>query len=271
MVLDSKTADKIKAFVYQKPRTILEIAQMLGKSWKTADRYVGDVIEQEGNIGIRVFRGGTRGALKIVYWDNIERIYSTRLQEQILKIIERGLEKTDFYFSDIYQYVDSKKRRAYVEKRDNYDWLAPMLNKAQNEILLFSGNGSWVNRKGVVKTLESLSTKNCTIRVLVRIDLVGIKNIERLLTINDRMKKDFIEVRHVRQPLRGVIIDEKIGIFKDVLMASNKVNEIQEDITTYYEIHDKYWIQWLKNVFFKKFQSGIPATKRLEDLNSIKK
>ena len=270
MVLDPKTADKIKAFVYQKPRTILEIAQLIEKSWKTADRYVGDIIEQEGNLSIRVFRGGTRGALKIVYWENVERIYSTRLQEQILKLIEIGLEKEDFYFSDIYQYVDNKKRSAHIEKREDYDWLASLLSKAEQEILCFSGNASWVNGKGVVKTLEGLSTKNCSIKVLVRIDLTGIKNIERLLAINDRMKKDFIDVRHVRQPLRGFVVDDNLGEFKDVLRASDKVNEAKEDLITYYDIHDKYWIQWLKNVFFKKFQSGIPATKRLEDLNSIK-
>ena len=270
MVLDSKTADKIKAFVYQQPRTILEIAQYIGKSWKTADRYVGELIEREGNLAIRVFRGGTRGALKIVYWDNIEKIYSTRLQEQILKMIERGLEKRDFYFSDIYQYVNKKKRSASIKKQDNYDWLAPLLGRAKQEVLCFSGNASWINGKDVVRTLEKLSTKNCTVKVLTRIDINGRKNIERLLAINDRMKKDFIDVRHVRQPLRGFIVDNNLGKFKDILRGSKKVNEVQKDLTTYYEIYESYWLQWLKNVFFKKFQSGIPATKRLEDINSIK-
>ncbi|MBD3203055.1 hypothetical protein GF327_02075, partial [Candidatus Woesearchaeota archaeon] len=61
MVLDSKTRDKIKSFVYQKPRTVNEIAELVDRSWRTADRYVKAIMETTGEISMRVFREGTRG------------------------------------------------------------------------------------------------------------------------------------------------------------------------------------------------------------------
>ena len=85
MVLDNKTIEKIKSLVYQKPCTIQEIAQTLEKNWRTANRYVKQIMLRTGQIRVRTFREGTRGAIKIVYWNNTEKIYSTDVQEKLFK------------------------------------------------------------------------------------------------------------------------------------------------------------------------------------------
>jgi hypothetical protein len=103
MVLDSKIAKQINDFVYTKPRSILEIAQFIGKNWRTADSYVEKISNEQGTISTRTFRGGTRGALKIVYWNTIDRIHSSSFQEKLFRKIESGIEKTDFDPLDIYQ------------------------------------------------------------------------------------------------------------------------------------------------------------------------
>ena len=67
-MLDTKTIKKINDFVYTKPRTIQEIAHLIRKNWRTANNYVDKIAKESGAISVRTFRGGTRGALKIVYW-----------------------------------------------------------------------------------------------------------------------------------------------------------------------------------------------------------
>ncbi|MEK6845578.1 MAG: hypothetical protein AABY26_02370, partial [Nanoarchaeota archaeon] len=66
-MLDSAITKKIEEVVYAKPRSIQEIAQLLNKNWRTADRYIEEIEKNFGTISTRTFRGGTRGALKIVF------------------------------------------------------------------------------------------------------------------------------------------------------------------------------------------------------------
>ena len=47
------------------------------KNWRTADRYVDEIEKSFGTLSTRVFRGGTRGALKIVFWSSVEKIRGT--------------------------------------------------------------------------------------------------------------------------------------------------------------------------------------------------
>ena len=115
MVLDTQTMEKIKALVYQRPRNINEIAIALNKNWRTVDRYIEEITQKTGSIKTLTFREGTRGALKIVYWNNTEKIYSTDIQEELFKKIEMGISKSDFSPFEIYQYIDSDKRKGYYE------------------------------------------------------------------------------------------------------------------------------------------------------------
>ena len=69
-------------FVYARPRTIQEISQLIDKNWRTADRYVDKIAKEEGTLAVRTFRGGTRGALKVVYW-NLNPSISSSFQGRI--------------------------------------------------------------------------------------------------------------------------------------------------------------------------------------------
>ena len=73
-MLDNQIIKKVNDFVYSKPRSINEVAQHIGKNWRTADRYVEQISEEDGSISAKIFRGGTRGALKIVFWNNFKLI-----------------------------------------------------------------------------------------------------------------------------------------------------------------------------------------------------
>ena len=72
-MLSSEVIKKIEDFVYEKPRSIQEIAEYIKKNWRTADRYIQEIEKNFGTISTKVFREGTRGALKIVYWSAVEK------------------------------------------------------------------------------------------------------------------------------------------------------------------------------------------------------
>ena len=119
-MLDGQIIDKIEQFVFKSPRTIQEISELLGKNWRTADKYVAKIVENYGTIGVKVFRGGTKGALKIVYWAGVENASNTVFQEELETEIMQGREKYDFYPFDMYQFVNDKKKNISVnEKSDN--------------------------------------------------------------------------------------------------------------------------------------------------------
>ena len=95
-MLESAMVKQVVGFVQAKPRTIQEIAHLLQKNWRTADRYVEQIATEQGSIATRIFREGTRGALKLVYYVNSERIASTEFQERLLQRILAGTKKFDF-------------------------------------------------------------------------------------------------------------------------------------------------------------------------------
>ncbi|GIU69952.1 MAG: hypothetical protein KatS3mg002_1188 [Candidatus Woesearchaeota archaeon] len=148
-MLDTQTTKKIIDFVYIKPRSIQEIAQHIQKNWRTADAYVDKIIKEQGLLATRVFREGTRGALKIVFWNNIEKIHSSEFQERLFKRIENAKRKNDFSPFDIYQYVSEDKRYAFLEEQTE-DTITPKQNlvgalrSAERQLMIFSGNLSWV-------------------------------------------------------------------------------------------------------------------------------
>ena len=274
MVLEKEAIKKIEDFVRQKPRAVDEIAKMLQVSWRTADRYVDD-ISSRGSIAVRVFRGGTRGALKIVYWTATEIPPFTDLQDELWKKIEAGRTKYDFSALEMYQYVDEGRRNAYLEPRVERFVFADkrmneLLEKAEKEVFLFSGNSTWINypeSKGVV---EKLAKEGVSIKVLSKIDATGIHNVEKLLAINRRVGKDMIEIRHVAHPLRGYIIDDKICKLRELTKPDPERDELKQGIMINYEIYDPDWIDWAKKVWWKLYNKGVPVTRRLEALKSIK-
>ncbi len=276
-MLDNKTIKKINDFVYIKPRTIEEIARLIKKSWKTADRYVEKIMRENGTISVRTFRKGTRGALKIVYWRNIEKIHSTEFQERLLKKIETA-KKMDFSPFDIYQYVDAEKRNAVIvnaEKERIHDKIKDHLKRAQNQVLSFSGNLSWINvrERGekIIDIIEDLARNNVSIRVLTRVTIDSMRNVKKLLQINEIVGKNMIEIRHREQPLRGFVIDDKVARFREMLNPLDyQKGELDERILLFYEIYDEDWIEWCQKVFWYLFRTAMPAEKRMENINSIR-
>ena len=100
-------------------------------------------------------------------------------------------------------------------------------------------------------------------------DIAGIENVEKVLSLNFKNKKEFIEIRHREQPLRAFIIDNKIFRIKEVLEPVGKNKELKKKISIYYTIKDKEWAEWLSKIFFKMFNQSVDANKRINELNKI--
>ncbi len=279
MVFTSKIAKEINDFVYVKPRTVQEIALLIGKNWRTANSYVDKIISEMGTLSVRTFREGTRGALKIVYWSNIERIHSTAFQEKLMGKIEAGRRKEDFSPFDIYQYVDTGKRNAFYEYRKDTKLtsgqnLIPFLESTDKQLLVFSGNLSWLNltEKDVplVKVAEELVRRGVSIKVVSRVDMAGMDNVQTLLAMNEIVGRELVEIRHVEQPLRGFVVDTREARFREEKATKTyRKGELAGDVAIFYEIFDEEWVEWLRKVFFNMFSTAVPAQKRISDLRSI--
>jgi len=280
-MLDLKTIKKINEFVYKRPRTINEIALLLRKNWRTADRYIAQLMKEQGTLSIRIFREGTRGALKIVYWNNIEQIHSTEFQQRLFEQIRSGKNKNDFSPSEIYQYIDEKNKAARIltdeqyAAKENFERYMNLLKSAESQILFFSGNLTWSNMnhhdKKIRSVIEELAEDNIPSKILTRVEIPGIDNIKNILAINNRLGKDMINVRHCFQPLRATIVDNKVAIFKESQDPKDYAGEeLKEKITVIYYIYDKDWIEWLQKVFWNLYRVSISANKRVKDIEDMK-
>ena len=277
-MLDSQTIKKIEDFVYSQPRSIQEIALHIGKSWRTADRYTREIEKEFGTITTKTFRGGTRGALKIVYWSSVEKVSSSIFQEKLEEEIMRLKKKEDFSAFEIYQHVSSDKKKATIEKKEKEDEtnlkeLKDYMEKATKQILIFSGNLSWVNLENkkisFFGELDKLVKRNISIKILSRVDLAGLENIRKALSLNFKHGKEIVEIRHCEQPLRAIIIDKKIARLKEIKEPTGKINELNKRLYIFYTIKDKEWIDWLSRIFWKLFSNSIDANKRIEELRKL--
>lgn len=275
-MLDSQVISKIEEFVYSKPRSIQEIAEQIGKNWRTADRYVGEIEKNFGTISTRVFRGGTRGALKIVFWASVEKISPSIFQEKLEHEIFSCKRKEDFSAFDIFQHVPDKNRKIIIKDKEEegIEEFSNLLLGAQKQILFFSGNLSFINltnrKKDMSEIFEKLADKKTVMKVLCRVDLAGKENIEKVLSLNSRYGRNIIEIRHDVNPLRGTIIDGKFIRLKEVKEPTGKINELNKKAFIFYNISDKSWADWLSKIFWKKFSNSMDANKRLEHLKQIK-
>jgi hypothetical protein len=258
------------------------------KNWRTADSYVDKIIKEQGNLSVRTFREGSRGALKIVYWNNVEKIHSNDFQERLFKKIEIAKDKKDFSPFDIYQYVDPSKRRAFLEQQSEYTITAKQdlvgtMRKSQKQLLIFSGNLSWVNavqdKKKIIDIFEELAVRNVSIKVLCQVNLESIQNIQKLLELNHKLRKNIIEIRHCEQPFRAFVVDDTFMRFKESRTLDSRnienshIRDGQKNIQTYifYEISDEEWIEWIQKVFWNLFRTSIAAENRIKDIESIEK
>lgn len=280
-MLRAEVAKKIEDFVFLKPRSIDEIAKHIGKNWRTANRYIEQIMNEQGTISVRIFREGTRGALKVVFWTNIDKIHSSAFQEKLFHEIINGKNKFDFSPFNIYQHVPERKKHAFTEQLEeeyvtaNQD-LIGLLRQAKKQVLLFSGNLSWANFKQgktrLIEIFKELTKKKINIKILTRVELDGFDNIKKFLDINNRTGKENIEIRHREHPLRAVIIDDKVISFKEIKDPKNyNKEELKKKTFIFYRITDKNWIEWLSKIFWNMFSNAIPAEKRMNEIEKIQK
>ena len=279
-MLDPTIIKKIEDFVYSKPRAIQEIAIHINKNWRTADRYVEDIEKNFGTLSTRVFREGTRGALKIVYWSSVDKVSHSVFQEQLETEILKGRSKYDFSAFDIFQHVPDKNKYAWIKKGENevkakkLKDFEELLLSAKKQILFFSGNLSFINFEdsevNIFETLEKLIKKGITIKVICRVDISGKENVEKLLSLNFKYGKELIEIHHREQPLRATIIDNKVLNLKEIKEPTGRDKELNKKTIILYTINDKEWVDWLSKIFWKMFSSSIDTNKRLQEMNKIK-
>lgn len=277
-MLTNEKIRQIEEFVYEKPRSIQEIAEYLKKNWRTADRYVREIIENNGTISSKTFREGTRGALKIVYWTSMEKRASSVFQEDLEKQILNAKRKEDFSAFDIFQHIDDKNKRVTIEEKSseettNLKELAEIIKQTKKELISLSGNLSYINLKNkscsIFDELENLIKGGVRIKALCRIDISGKENIEKLLSLNFKYGKELVEIRHYEHPMRAFIIDKKIIRLKEIKEPTGKMHELNKKLFIFCTIRDKNWAEWIASVFLKMFNKSIGAEKRLQELNKI--
>ena len=279
-MLDAQIVRKIEEFVYAKPRSIQEIAKHIDKNWRTADRYVEEIIEEYGTMDKRVFREGTRGALKIIYWASVEKASNNSFQEELEQRIFDGTKKEDFSSFDIFQHISNPRKSVWIgtaedeSKAGRLSEFRDLLLSAKKQVLFFSGNLSFINfddgEVNVFEVLEELVKKEISIKVLCRVDIVGKKNIEKMLSLNFKYGRDLIEIRHREQPLRVTIIDNKVINLKEVKFPSERKKELDKKTFIFYTIKDGDWSEWLSKIFWKMFSKSIGSQKRLEEIGKLK-
>ncbi|MEA3378848.1 MAG: hypothetical protein U9Q69_04380 [Nanoarchaeota archaeon] len=278
MVLNQTTIKKINEFVCSEPRTVQEVAFYLKKNWRTADSYLRKISEEVGTISFKVLRGGTRGAVKIVYWNNVEKPYASQAQERLLRQLEIGKKMTDFSPFDIYQYLDDDKRSSFFEEQGEEIFnikqdLVGSLRQAQQQVLIFSGGINWSNiKQGDVKLLdvfEELAKRDVSIKFLANIDITSIENAKKMIAINNRIGKDRIAIRHCEQPLRSFIVDNSFAKMKEIKDPKDIAKP--KKMYIFYELYDADWVKWIGKIFFHFFSTAIPFEKRVQDLKTVKK
>ena len=270
-MLTKETALQINNFVAQRPRTIQEIAELIGANWRTAESYVNKISEEQGTLSTRTFRGGTRGALKIVYWNLLNKNQSTFQETLFNKIIS----SKSFSPFDIYQYIDEAKRECFIEEQENNlnikQDLIGTISSAETQVLIFSGNLSWAeafqSKQPLIGAFEKLLAKKVPIKIVTNVDLNSKNNVNKVLELNIKYGQELIEVRHCQQPLRGFVIDNRLLRMKEKYFLNDKLSHTY----LFYSITDEEWINWAQKVFWHFFSSSILAQKRLESLDTIKK
>ncbi len=264
-MLNEGLYEKIVSFVKEEPKTIQEISFFINKSWVTTEKYVKEIIDKTNSLGIKHFRKGTKAALKIVYYKLFENTDTLKksLQERILN----SPLKNFFDFFEIFQFVDDNKKRLDLKKP--FIKLEDFFLQANNELIIYSGNLSFLNKK-VLSILESLLQKRVYIKILSRVEYADIKNFKKIEYLLKKYPN--IEVRHSRQPLRGYIVDGKKALFKTVFDPKYYKNEeLEKETTLFYYLEDEKWISFLKNTFFILWKSSINSEFRIMQLEKYLK
>ncbi len=115
MVLHDKDTSPIVNFVKKEPRSIQEIARFISKSWLTADSYVSQIEQKTGLISTKTFRKGSRGALKVVFYNTPDRLLQDEVKEKLFNDIKIGKRKYDFDFMELFQNIPDNQKKVVLK------------------------------------------------------------------------------------------------------------------------------------------------------------
>ena len=101
-------------------------------------------------------------------------------------------------------------------------------------------------------------------------DIASINNIKKIIELNHLAGYDAVEIRHIEQPLRGFVVDDKIARLREEKKKQDyKENELSKDLYILYNIYDKDWVEWLEKVFWNLHSNALPIENRINDLEKI--
>ncbi len=278
MSLSREEERELVEFVKGEPRAMQEVAEFLDRSWVTADKYVKEVVDRTGLIDVKVFREGTRGALKLVYFVNPDVATESEMREKLLQDIMNGRDKTDFDFMELYQLVDESDKDAFFEEyeRENvssHQNLSRVFANAEDSVLCFSGNLSFVNvvedGKSVPELMEKALERGVYFKIICRVDVGTLKNLDE---IDSLLKKfpDRLDIRHAHHPLRGFIVDDRLARFKNEQhIELYRKGELGKNLRIFYEVFDESWVDWLQQIFWKIYRGSIDYETRIKEINKV--
>ncbi|MFH0714380.1 MAG: hypothetical protein V1847_02185 [Candidatus Diapherotrites archaeon] len=220
---------------------------------------------------MKVFRAGTKGAVKVVYWNYGDSVQSDEIRSRLFEKIRLLSDKNLFDPLEIFQHVSPTKGNARVEYYTDplvepNKGLSAFFKKVNEGLLCFSGNLSWINVKEgsnpLTRAFERMLERGVSVKILCRIDVATLKNLHKIESLMRRFPKQ-VEIRHCHQPLRGFVADGKLVRLKEE-KAKNifKAKELEKDVRVFYEFSDEVWTQWLEQVFWYLFRHSIEYEKR---------
>jgi hypothetical protein len=276
-MLTKLIGEQIYQAIHKRPHTIQELAGLLDKSWLTVDKYVERLID-EGLISVHTFRGGTRGALKIVYWNQLP-VSQTGIQKRLFEQVVSGRTKYDFAPSDLAHYAKQKSAWYLPDgglfSIENFRNLKSRLLAATDEVLIFSGNLSFCaisdSNETIFDVLRTLLLRGVHIKIICRIEIVDVVQIRAALSLEQfETQSGKLSIRHAYHPLRAIIIDNSELSLKETKNPKDYfAHELQQKMNIIYVIEDAEWIEWARNLFFTLYRTSIDAHDRLREMDNI--
>jgi len=276
--MDSELRVKILDLVHVRPRAVSEIADAIGKNWRTADRYI-DQLAKEDMLKIHVFRKGGRGALKVVYWPTSINESPSSVKNFLLQKILNNSRKEDFSALDIIQNITEKRRKIrfmdteIYDDKENLENFLSFLGKAENRLLFFSGNLSLMNiskgYKVILGLFDQKLSEGVNIFMLTRVDASNSFILRDLLNLNKKGNLGKVEIRYAYQPLRCTVVDQKEMRLKENFLGNSFDRDGKNNGTYLYVTDDVSWVDWMSDVFWHIWHGSISAEKRLEVLKTV--
>lgn len=273
-MLSKSDSEKILQFVKREPCLIQDLSRHLDKSWVTTESYVEKVAKDTGLVRMKTFRSGTKGAIKVVYWNYTESMQSDEIRSKLFERIKSSYAKEDFDPLEAYQHVPHGKGRVLVEIFDSATFaskksLIDFFDRVEKELLVFSGNLSFLRYPEIKQSFFNLLKRGVQVKLLCRIDIGTLENLKNIEDLLNRFPQQF-EVRHSRQPIRGFVVDGKtVRLKEERTPADFKEKEISKNIRVLYEVYDSDWVSWFQNVFWYLYRTSANYTERLAALEKV--